>query len=167
MFPLPILWQRIFSQRIFVVAAITATVAIAGGLLLYRGYSPLAQALSNSSGPVTSANSVYLSAAAASSTSPQKDPVREVHIANTGLTLLRGARVLSISGSTVHVGMTWGVSEFTWAVETNYGTKFFSMQGEKDSLANIHVGDIVTVTGKISQGGVKPFVSADIVRKSE
>ena len=95
------------------------------------------------------------------------DPVREVHIANNGLTLLRGARVLSVSGSTVVVGMTWGASEFTWAVQTNYGTKFFNEQGEKDSLANIHVGDIVTVTGKISQGGVKPFVSADIVRKSE
>ena len=161
------LWQKIFSQRIFVVAAVTATVSIAGGLLLYQGYSPLAQALSNTSGPVTSANSVYLSAAAASSSTPVADPIREVHIANTGLTLLRGAQVLSVSGTTVHVGMTWGASEFTWAVQTNYGTKFFNEQGEKDSLANIHVGDIVTVTGKISQGGVKPFVSADIVRKSE
>ena len=161
------LWQKIFSQRIFVVAAVTATVSVAGGLLLFRGYSPLAQALSNSSGPVTSANSVYLSAAAASSSTPVADPVREVHIANNGLTLLRGARVLSVSGSTVVVGMTWGASEFTWTVETSYSTKFFNAQGEKALRANVQVGDSVTVTGKSSQGGVKPFVSADIVRKSE
>lgn len=167
MIPLPILWQRILSQRIFVVAALAATVSIAGGVLLYTGYSPLAQALGGGSGPVTSANTVYLGPNATATSTPQKDPVREVHIANTGLTLLRGARVLSISGSTIHVGMTWGASEFTWAVQTNYGTKFFSMQGEKDSLVNIHVGDIVTVTGEISQGGVKPFINADIVRKSE
>ncbi|MDO8575971.1 MAG: hypothetical protein Q7R90_01510 [bacterium] len=165
MTPLPILWQRIFSQRIFVVAAVTATVSIAGGLLLYQGYSPLAQALSNSSGPVTSANSVYLSAAAASSSTPAADPVREVHIANTGLTLLRGARVLSVSGSTAVVGMTWGASEFTWVIQTSYGTKFFNAEGEKESITSIHAGDIVTVTGKIAQGGVKPFINADVVRK--
>lgn len=157
---------QLLSQRVFVIAAISATAAVAGGLLLYQGYSPLAQALSNTSGPVSSANSVYLSAAAASSSTPVvADPIREVHIANTGLTLLRGARVLSVSGSTVNVGMTWGASEFTWAVQTNYGTKFFNEQGEKDLLANIHIGDIVTVTGKISQGGVKPYINADIVRK--
>lgn len=167
MIPLPILWQRILSQRIFVVAALAATASIAGGLLLYTGYSPLAQALGGGSSPATSANTVYLAPNAAATSTPQKDPVREVHIANTGLTLLRGARVLSVSGSTVHVGMAWGGSEFTWAVQTNYSTKFFSAQGEKDSLVNIHVGDIVTVTGKISQGGVKPFINADIVRKSE
>ncbi|MDO8576133.1 MAG: hypothetical protein Q7R90_02360 [bacterium] len=165
MTPLPILWQRIFSQRIFVVAALTATVAVAGGLLLYQGYSPLAQALSNTSGPVSSANSVYLSAAAASSSTPVADPIREVHIANTGLTLLRGARVLSVSGNTFVVGMTWGASEFTWTVQTAYSTKFFNAEGEKVSAADIHAGDIVTVTGKISQGGVKPFINADVVRK--
>ena len=167
MIPLPILWQRILSQRIFVVAALAATVSIAGGLLLYTGYSPLAQALGGGSGPVTSANTVYLAPNAAATSTPPKDPVREVHIANTGLTLLRGARVLSASGNTIVVGMTWGASEFTWVLQTNYATKFLNPEGEKASAADIHAGDIVTVTGKISQGGVKPFVSADIVRKSE
>ncbi len=155
------------SQRMFVLAALAATVAIAGALLLYQGYSPLTQALSNSSGPVTSANSVYLSAAAAATSSPKQDPVREIHIANTGLTLLRGARVLSVSGNTLVVGMIWGTSEFTWTVQTSYGTKFFNTDGEKASVANIHTGDILTVTGKISEGGARPYINADIVRTTD
>src|SRR3989344_6366466 len=155
------------SQRIFVVAAISATATVAGGLLLYQGYLPVARAFGSGSPTTNSANVVYLAPNAAATSTPPKDPVREVHIANTGLTLLRGARVLSASGNTIVVGMTWGASEFTWVLQTNYATKFLNPEGEKASAADIHAGDIVTVTGKISQGGVKPFVSADIVRKSE
>ncbi len=162
MIPLPI-----FSQRIFVIAAISASVAVAGGLLLYQGYIPLAHALGSDSPPTTSVNTVYLNPSAAATSTPKADPVREVHIANNGLTLLRGARVLSVSGNTIVASMTWGASEFTWMVQTSYATKFLNAEGEKSSAAEIHAGDIVTVTGKIAQGGVKPFVSADIVRKSE
>ncbi len=157
---------QILSQRTFVVAAIAATVALAGGLLLFRGSLPLAQAFAPAT-PATSHNTVYLSGAAASSSASTAEPVREVHIANNGLTLLRGARVLSVSGNTFVLGMTWGPSEFTWVVQTTYSTKFFNQDGEKESVANVHTGDIVTITGKISQGGVKPYISADIVRKSD
>ena len=155
------------SQRIFVVAAISATATVAGRLLLYQGYLPVARAFGSGSPTTNSANVVYLAPNAAATSTVPKDPVREVHIANTGLTLLRGARVLSVSGSTIIVGMPWGASEFTWTVETSYSTKFFNAQGEKGSLANIHAGDIVTVTGTISQGGAKTSINATIVRQSE
>lgn len=89
----------------------------------------------------------------------------EVHIANNGLMLLRGARVLSISGSTIHVGMSWGSSDFTWAVETNYNTTFLTSKGEKEALGNVGVGDTVTVTGQLSGSGTEPTIDADVVRE--
>ncbi len=159
--PLPI-----FSQRAYTIAAISAAAAVLAGLLFYQASTPLARALDSNSPKTDSANTVYLSPdGAATTTAAQQNPPVEVHIAANGLTLLRGVRVLSVSGNTIKVGMTWGSSDFTWLVQTDFSTKFVNAEGEKESSANIHIGDTVTVTGKIARGGGTPVVDADIVRK--
>ncbi len=160
MIPLPL-----FSQKIYAIASISVVSVVVTGLFLYQAQTPLAHALGYGAVASASPNTVYLSGNAAAASTTVETPIREVHIANTGLTLLRGARVLSISGSTIEVGMTWGSSDFTWSVQTHFGTKFLNAAGEKESVTNIHIGDVVTVTGKIVEGGMRSVVSADIVRK--
>ncbi len=162
MIPLPI-----FSQRVFVIASISAVAAILAGLLLYQIDTPLARALGHSAGAgVSSANNtVYLSGAgAAASTTTVENPVLEVHIAANGLVLLRGARVLSVSGSTLRVGMTWGSSDFTWLIQTTSATKFLNAHGEPETASSLRIGDIVTVTGKVARGGGEPLINAEFVR---
>lgn len=90
----------------------------------------------------------------------------EVHIANNGLTLLRGARVLSISGTTIRVGMAWQSSTFTWTLETNYNTRFVAQSGEKATLADITTGDVVMVTGTLRAGGSEPAIDTDYLRQT-
>lgn len=154
-----------FSQKSLVVTAIAAASIMLGGLLFFKTPAPLVNALSSSSSQTNAANTVYLSSNAATTTKSVDTPIQEVHIANTGLILLRGARVLSVSGSTIEVGMTWDSSEFTWSVQTNFSTKFMNAKGEKESVTTIHIGDVVTVTGNVVRGGMRPIINANIVRK--
>lgn len=155
---------QIFSQRIYIVASISVALAVLAGVLLYQARAPLANALGyNSVARSVSPNTVYLSGATASTT--PKAFTREVHIANNGLTLLRGAHVISISGNVIRVGMTWNSLDFTWQIQTSYSTKFVNSEGEKMSANDIRIGDIVTVTGNLAQNGREPIVNADIVRK--
>ena len=99
----------------------------------------------------------------------------EIHIANNGLILLRSARVVSISGSTLTVSTAWGSSDFTWTVQTNatrfetrdFGTRFLNRDGKKSSLANIQEGDKVTITGALDPAAQEPVIKADSVRNLE
>ena len=91
--------------------------------------------------------------------------MREIHIANNGLVLLRGARVLSVSGTTIRIGIEWDSSDFTWQVNTGYNTKFFSSNGEKETFTDIAAGDSITVTGHLSGAGGNPAVDAQFVRE--
>ncbi len=158
--PLPL-----FSQRTYLIASISIVSVALLGMLLYQTRTPLARALGNNAAVSASPNTVYLSGNATAPSTTAENTTQEVHIANNGLVLLRDARVLSLSGNTVEVGMTWGSSEFTWSIRTDFSTKFFDPQGEKMRVTNIHIGDIITVTGNITQSGARPIIDADIVRK--
>lgn len=160
MMPLPL-----FSQRTYLIAAISIVSVALLGILLYQTRTPLARALGNNAAVSASPNTVYLSGNPAATSTAEERPAQEVHIANNGLVLLRGARVLSLSGSTIEIGMTWGSSEFKWSVVTDFSTKFLDTQGEKMSVTNIHIGDSITVTGNITQSGIRPIIDATIVRK--
>ncbi len=93
-------------------------------------------------------------------------PMLEVHIANNGVVLLRDARVVSQDGDNLHVVMSWGVADFTWLVQTSptLNTSFLRVMGEKGALTDIHVGDLLTITGKLVYGGTEPTISAQIIR---
>ncbi|OGG52407.1 hypothetical protein A3H16_02420 [Candidatus Kaiserbacteria bacterium RIFCSPLOWO2_12_FULL_53_8] len=158
----------IFSQRIFTVAAVSVGALLLAGLFLYQVHAPpLARALSAGSAAITSSpGKAYLSAQApVVAVSGEEAPMVEVNIANNGLVLLRGAHVLAMNGGTIHVGMSWGSSDLTWILETNYNTQFLTQNGKKETLSDIQVGDIVTVTGKISGGGTEPIIDTQVVRE--
>ncbi len=155
--------------RKLLVALIVGGVSVMlAGVFLYEVYAqPLPQSHSASAAAAPS-GTVYLSpaaqaAAVASSTKPA--PILEVHIANSGLMLLRGARVLSVSGSTIHVGMTWDSNTFTWALDTNYNTQFLNIKGEKGALGDIQAGDTLIVTGTLTTAGSEPSIDTKTVRE--
>ena len=168
MFPLRI-FSLHFSRKIFVGAAVFLTALILSGVFLYEVYAqPLTQSHKVSAYGSVSAGTVYLSPsaqAAAQVSSTAKEPMQEVHVANNGLILLRGARVLSISGNTIHLGMAFGPSDFTWAAVTKYNTIFLNKQGAKETLSDIGVGDTVTVTGLVTGSGAEPTIDTDFVRE--
>jgi len=97
---------------------------------------------------------------------------KEIHIANDGLVLLRGARVMSVSGTALTLGMSWGSSTFTWVVNTaassygahDYGTRIIDQSGNKIDLQTIPVGGFVTVTGMFDSNASVPTLNADTVR---
>lgn len=157
------------SRRILVAATISVAALTLASLFLYQVHAqPLAAAFSTGQVVNTSPGKVDLSPQAASgvaSPSATEAPMLEVHIANNGLVLLRGARVISISGETIRVGMTWGLADFTWAVKTNSGTKFVTSKGEKETLADIQTGTFVTVTGMLTGSATEPTIDGEVVRE--
>jgi len=153
-----------FSPKIAVAAGVAGVSLMLAGIFVYEVY---AQPLPEAHAASVPAGTVYLSPSAqAAVTAPAADaPMLEMHVANNGLTLLRGARVLSVSGSSMQVGMSWGASTFIWNVSTAYNTEFFGTAGAKETLSDVQAGDVVTVTGTLNAGGVAPGIAATIIHE--
>ncbi len=100
--------------------------------------------------------------------------ILELHIANNGMTYIQGARVVSISGVTITLAMAWNNVTLEWAVHTDesyagkrhFGTRFLDHAGKYISISDIHVGDIVTVSGDLDTHVNGLAVKADTVRFS-
>ena len=156
------LYSLTFVRKIFIAAAVSIVLA-------FLVYLSTAQALSTravSASPQVSSDKVYLGVpTAAAPVVSEEAPMREVHIANSGLTLLRGATVISISRDSIRVALAWGSANFTWTVETGYNTKFLTSKGAKETIEDIRVGDVITVTGTLKSSGAEPVVEADFVRE--
>ena len=161
--------HTIFSNRTAIFVATSVGLLSLVSIFIYQVYAqPVARSFNTNTVVSISPGKAYLSGQAvvqASSTiTTTRPPMLEIHIANNGLVLLRGARVMSISGSTVHVEMTWGVSHFTWIVQTSSNTHILTPQGESTTLADIHIGDSVTVTGMLSAHTTESTIDAEFVR---
>ena len=91
-------------------------------------------------------------------------PMREVHIANTGSVLMRGATVRSVSDTALFVSVIWGASEYAWRLETDGHTRFLDQKGEKVNIHHFQVGDIVTATGVLVAGGAEGAIETEYVQ---
>lgn len=124
----------------------------------------LGQSPSENASPASTSGNVYLAGSAAPVSAAENPPVSEIHIAGSGLTLLRNARVAAVSGSAMAVSMSWGSNDFTWNVNIPYGTKYIRESGEDGSAADIRVGDTVTITGNLKASSREPTIEARYVR---
>ena len=158
------------SRKIMIAVVLSIAVVASTGLFFYQARAEFA-APRSSEGAVVDPSSgvVYLGAKAAAVASAvaeaKSSPILEMHIANNGLVLLEGARVVSLSGGRIRVEMKWGSESFSWLANTNSNTKFFASNGEKTTLANIQVGDTLTVSGMLTNGGAEPSMDAVFVRE--
>lgn len=91
-------------------------------------------------------------------------PVQEMHIANTGATLLRGAKITAISPTFILVSLGWGATSLAWTVPNDPNTHYVDSHGEKIDRSALSSGDIVTITGSLVEQGT---VDAQYVRLSK
>ena len=99
-------------------------------------------------------------------------PVQEVHIANNGMVYLQGARVQSVSGTTIVVSTSWNNVNLSWIINTNgsyygarhFGTSVLDSKGNQLTVTDVSVGNIITVSGVLDVDSTLLTVKADVVR---
>lgn len=88
----------------------------------------------------------------------------EVNIGSNGNVLVRGAKVTSVSDSTINANTSLGSSVLSWVVKTDSNTDFSAHKNGAEGLANIAVGDIVSFRGTIDQAVTGLTVNARQVK---
>jgi len=91
-------------------------------------------------------------------------PGLEVSIRGNGNVLVRGAKVASISGSTVTATTTWGSANITWTIRATSSTTIIRYQEGRASLADVRVGDVISFSGTIDQTQGPFTVNAKVIR---
>lgn len=166
------LWKNINLQKIFILTIILIVPIFFLGLFLYRtqiSHPAQAQLVSHSLNEAKTKN-ISLGESLPVKIKPEeflpvKTPIIEIHIANNGALLLRGAEVISISKTIIRVATTWDSTELIWEIQTNPFTKFLTSKNEKLDLTNIEIGNTLTITGKLIKSGLEPTINAQIIRK--
>ena len=93
--------------------------------------------------------------ASADSTSKHPSVDRpSVTINAEGKALIRGAKVSSLSGSTVNASLALGTSTLSFTVNTDGNTKFYNRLGKAGALSDIAVGDTITFGGSLEGTGL-------------
>ena len=102
-------------------------------------------------------------AAAATLATEDEDSPKAMNVANNGLILLRGARIISVDSDSIIAEVTWGSQNFIWNIKTERNTKFIQ-NGEKTTIEELRIGDVGTITGDLDTDAREPTVIADYVR---
>mgnify|MGYP001567410062 CR=1 FL=1 len=89
----------------------------------------------------------------------------EVHITSNGKTLVRGAKVTAVTGSTITATSGWDSATLTWTITTDASTRFVGRHGGTSPLSEISVGDVISFQGALVTTVASPFtVKADTVK---
>lgn len=88
----------------------------------------------------------------------------QISVGAGGQTIVRGAKVVSVSGSTIVATTAWGSMSLTWMVETTGSTHFYPDVGSKALLKAIRVGDSISFTGELDATAGRLTVRASVVR---
>jgi|GEM_PF-5457804 len=103
---------------------------------------------------------------------PAGKSILEIHVANNGMTYLRGAKVISVQGSTLNVETAWNSVAFDWIIQTNgvtydtrhFGTRILDASGNELDISRVQVGDVVLISGQLDVNSKIPTINADVVR---
>ncbi len=155
----------VIPQKLYITAAASLAVALLSGMFVYSLSTQPWTRVASASTQNSASDTVYLAGAGAGAAETIEAPAVEIHIANNGLVLLRGARVTSVSGNTIYVATKSGSVDFVWIVQTGSATKLLTSKGEKQTLADIQPGDYVKVTGTLLESGARSRIDADFVRE--
>lgn len=89
----------------------------------------------------------------------------ELHVTSMGKMLVRGAKVIGISGNTINANVVWGSTTVNLTVLTDGNTHFIRRNGGASMLADISAGDEISVQGNLDTGVGTPFtVRAEAVK---
>ncbi len=87
----------------------------------------------------------------------------EVHIADNGDVVVRGAEVTSVSDSLITARADFGATELVWRVDLDNNTKFVGKNGGTIDKDNIAVGHLISFSGDL-QSGTSLTVDAEVVK---
>lgn len=116
------------------------------------------------------AATLALSIAGVVAANNHKNPVHalgstlEIHMYDSGKVLVRGAKVSSVSGSTINATTSFGAYGVAWSVKTTNDTKLISRFKGNISLADVKVGDYISFQGSLDTTAVQPTVNAMLVK---
>lgn len=149
------------SQKLFRISAFSAGIVLFSGVFMFNIQNPVIVRSSKSLAYATPTTQVALAASDSSSSTPT---ILGINIANNGLVFVRGARVTSITDDKIQASMSWGYTDFAWTIETSGLTKFLNNKGQKQTVFDIKVGDIIVVTGKLVGDNNQLTINAEFVR---
>ena len=150
---LPIEYQKIFLYGSLSLAGVT-------GAFILQGITAHALPAIQNTGVSSKDGTVYLSGEPAVAT-PSK-AASEVTIANNGFSVIKGARITSLSGSSITVESDWDDNSLLWSVETS-GATYIGISGEKIEATDLHIGDVISITGKLQSMSPRPTIDAQFV----
>ncbi len=88
-------------------------------------------------------------------------------IAPSGQIIVKGARVVSVYGSTIVAETGWGVAKLSFAVQTSGSTRFVPELSSAQALAAIRPGHTISFSGELSGSLARPTVLATVVKDTE
>ena len=88
----------------------------------------------------------------------------EVHIADDGKVVVRGAKVTAISGNTISASTVWGLTTLSWTITSDAFTHFLRHSGGQSALSEISVGDFVSFQGQMITTGANLSVTATVIK---
>lgn len=88
----------------------------------------------------------------------------EVHVNDNGKTLVRGAKVMAISGGTINATTVWGGVALNWTVLADANTQFINHFDGRTMLAEIKVGDMISFRGQLVTTGTGLSVQAETLK---
>lgn len=89
---------------------------------------------------------------------------KEVHIADDGTVLVRGATVSSISGGTIVANLNWGSTGMSWTLKSSSSTEFIRSNGGTTTLADLAVGHLISFAGTLDTSSSAFTVNAQVVK---
>lgn len=87
----------------------------------------------------------------------------EVQIQESGRTLVRGATVTAVNGSTITASVVLGGTTLTWTAVTDGSTKFLDKNGRTGALNTVAVGNTISFSGSLTNASGLS-VKADTVK---
>lgn len=88
-------------------------------------------------------------------------------IAPSGQIIVKGARVVSVYGSTIVAETGWGVAKLSFAVQTSGSTRFVPELSSVQALSAIRPGHTISFSGELSGSLARPTVLATVVKDTE
>jgi hypothetical protein len=88
----------------------------------------------------------------------------EMHINNNGSVLVRGAKITSISGSTINATEAWGSFSVNWVINTTSSTKLQLRYGAAATFSEFSVGDYISFSGSMNTTQSTATVNANVVK---
>lgn len=91
----------------------------------------------------------------------------EVHVTKDGKATMSNVKVMQINGNTFFTRLYWGESFVRLTIKTTAATKMLRATGEVTTLAEMHEGDLLDVTGELaSQSDTLTLVASSIKNSS-